>query len=157
MHDGAQCDCRRKNQQTGDEKYDLKRLFRRAVSDGVRVWRWRSAAHERRLTECVRCRKLRNSQPLVTGDGDVIGGRIDPFWNTFVGISIDETRDNTTHVERGSLALADGSARETTTPQLREFISRNLDALAPLLDQQVPEKIENCVVGQIAKLTRIEE
>ena len=69
-----------------------------------------------------------NPLTLLTGNSNLTGGGggADPFWNQFVGTSIDATWENTLHKERGVVALADGSAKDTTTPQLRELISSAL-------------------------------
>jgi hypothetical protein len=48
---------------------------------------------------------------------------LDATWNVFLGTSIDAAWDNTLHVLSGNLALGDGSARKTKTPDLREMIS----------------------------------
>ena len=55
-------------------------------------------------------------QTLLTGDGNVLGGGggLEPYWNNFVNGSIDANWENTVHVLRGNIALADGSARTTT-------------------------------------------
>jgi prepilin-type N-terminal cleavage/methylation domain-containing protein/prepilin-type processing-associated H-X9-DG protein len=62
---------------------------------------------------------------LLLGDGNVIGGGggVNPYWNHFIGSSIDATWDETVHGGRGNVALSDGSAQTMTTPVLREQIS----------------------------------
>ena len=64
-------------------------------------------------------------QTLLTGDGNVIGGGggVNPYWNHFIGSSIDATWDETLHGNRGNVALSDGSAQTLTTMALREQIS----------------------------------
>ncbi len=67
---------------------------------------------------------------IVAGDGNVTGGssKTDPSWSVFLGTSIDAAWDNTRHVSRGSLAMADGSVQTTTTPALRAAISAALSS-----------------------------
>jgi prepilin-type N-terminal cleavage/methylation domain-containing protein len=69
-----------------------------------------------------------NPQTLLAGDGNMIGGGggVDLYWNRFVGSSIDATWENTIHVKRGNLALADGSVQTTSTKALREQIGAAL-------------------------------
>lgn len=67
-------------------------------------------------------------QTILLGDYNVIGGSggLDPQWSKFLGSSIDAAWDKTSHVRRGSLALADGSVQQTKTPGLRGQISIDL-------------------------------
>jgi hypothetical protein len=64
-------------------------------------------------------------QTIVAGDANVLGGGggLDPSWSIFLGTSIDAAWDPTLHVRNGNLALADGSVKNTKTPNLREQIS----------------------------------
>ena len=67
---------------------------------------------------------------IVAGDGNVTGGssKYDPSWSIFLGTSIDAAWDKTRHVSSGSLAMADGSVQNTTTPTLRAVISAALSS-----------------------------
>jgi prepilin-type N-terminal cleavage/methylation domain-containing protein len=69
-------------------------------------------------------------QTLLTGDGNIIGGGggINPYWNMYLGSSIDATWEATVHVERGHLGLSDGSVSMMTTFALREQITATLAA-----------------------------
>ncbi len=65
------------------------------------------------------------TQDIVSGDRNVLGGGggLDPHWSTFLGTSIDAAWDQNLHIRSGTLVMGDGSARKTTTPDLREKIS----------------------------------
>ena len=67
---------------------------------------------------------------LLLGDGNIIGGGggVNPYWNHFIGSSIDATWEDTVHGGRGNVALSDGSAQTMTTMALREQISAVLTA-----------------------------
>jgi prepilin-type N-terminal cleavage/methylation domain-containing protein len=69
-----------------------------------------------------------NPQTLLTGDSNILGGGggLNPYWNIFLGGSIDATWDGTVHGERGNLALSDGSVQMLTTMALRDQISTAL-------------------------------
>jgi prepilin-type N-terminal cleavage/methylation domain-containing protein len=65
---------------------------------------------------------------LLTGDHNIIGGAglygtETPNWTAAAGSSIDAVWDNNVHVNRGHIALTDGSVHLTTTFVLQEFIS----------------------------------
>jgi len=64
-------------------------------------------------------------QSILAGDSNILvgGGGLDPYWNNAVGSSIDATWENTLHVRKGNVALADGSVQTVTTPALRELIA----------------------------------
>ena len=68
-------------------------------------------------------------QGLLMGDGHVLGGGggLDPYWNNGVAGSIDATWDPTIR-KQGNIALADGSARSATSPQLQEQIAAALQS-----------------------------
>ncbi len=68
-------------------------------------------------------------QGLLMGDGHVTGGGggLDPFWNNFVAASIDANWDASIR-KQGNIALADGSARSVTSPQLQEQIAAALQS-----------------------------
>jgi len=68
------------------------------------------------------------SQIILAGDRNVLGGNggLDPSWSTFLGTSIDAAWDQSLHNQLGILAMGDGSARSTKTPDLREKISTQL-------------------------------
>ena len=72
----------------------------------------------------------REAQPqtIVAGDRNVFGGGggTDPFWNKFLGSSIDAAWEETIHRGKGNLLTADGSVHTTSTFGLREAISANL-------------------------------
>jgi prepilin-type N-terminal cleavage/methylation domain-containing protein len=65
---------------------------------------------------------------ILAGDRNVIGGGggLDPSWSIYLGSSIDAVWDKTMHSLKGNLGMADGSARKTATPALREHISAEL-------------------------------
>ncbi len=67
---------------------------------------------------------------IVAGDSNVTGGssKTDPSWSIFLGTSIDAAWDKTRHVNRGTLAMADGSVQTTTTAALRAAISAALSS-----------------------------
>jgi hypothetical protein len=69
-----------------------------------------------------------NSQSLLSGDSNILGGGggADPYW---VGLqSIDGFWENNVHVKRGHLVLSDGSVRMTTSKNLQEQIASSLSA-----------------------------
>jgi len=72
----------------------------------------------------------RESQPqtIVAGDRNVFGGGggTDPYWNKFLGDSIDAAWEDSMHRGKGNLLTADGSVHLTTTLGLREHLSSNL-------------------------------
>ena len=64
-------------------------------------------------------------QSVLAGDRNVYsseGGSV-YTWNKAFGTSIDATWTGILHVNRGDLALSDGSVQQTSTPQLREQIN----------------------------------
>jgi len=67
-------------------------------------------------------------QTILAGDGNVIGGGggLDPFWNSFVGSSIDATWEKNVHVNKGNITLADGSVQMVNTIELQAQISTAL-------------------------------
>ena len=69
-------------------------------------------------------------QSILAGDRNVYGGGggLDLTWNVALGSSIDAEWLKTVHVNRGDIALADGSAHTTTTFALRELISTALSS-----------------------------
>jgi prepilin-type N-terminal cleavage/methylation domain-containing protein len=70
------------------------------------------------------------AQTILAGDSNIIGGGggLDPYWNAFLGSSIDATWDETVHVRKGDLTLSDGSVQMVNTLQLQEQISTALSA-----------------------------
>jgi len=64
-------------------------------------------------------------QSILSGDRNVYSGEGGSVytWNTAFGTSIDAAWMANLHVNKGDLALADGSVQQSTTPQLREQIS----------------------------------
>ena len=69
-------------------------------------------------------------QSIVLGDLNVTGGSggLDPSWSIFRGSSIDAAWDETQHVNRGNLAMGDGSVAQVKTPDLRNQISAEFSA-----------------------------
>ena len=65
---------------------------------------------------------------ILVGDRNAIGGGggLDVSWNVYMGSSIDAAWDKNLHVFKGSLGMADGSARKIATPALREAICAEL-------------------------------
>jgi prepilin-type N-terminal cleavage/methylation domain-containing protein len=63
-------------------------------------------------------------EQILAGDRNVLGGGggDDIRWTTFRGTSIDAAWDKSMHVQRGNLAMGDGSVQQTTTVVLRENI-----------------------------------
>ena len=63
-------------------------------------------------------------QTLLCGDANILGGGggLNPYWNSFVGSSIDAAWDDTMHQRKGQLGLSDGSVQLLSTPLLREQI-----------------------------------
>lgn len=70
------------------------------------------------------------AQTILAGDSNIIGGGggLDPFWNTFLGTSIDATWDDTVHVRKGDLTLSDGSVQMVNTLELQDQITAALSA-----------------------------
>ena len=70
------------------------------------------------------------TQVILLGDRNTLGGGggLDVSWNIFMGSSIDAAWDRTLHTLRGNIGLADGSARKTITPMLREQISAEISS-----------------------------
>ena len=69
-------------------------------------------------------------QTIVAGDRNVRGGGrgLESSWSRDMGASIDAAWLNSIHVNRGDIALADGSVQQTKTPALREQISAALQS-----------------------------
>jgi type II secretory pathway pseudopilin PulG len=69
-------------------------------------------------------------QTILAGDSNIVGGGggLDQFWNSFIGTSIDATWENTVHVRKGNLCLADGSVQMVNTIELQSQISVALAA-----------------------------
>ena len=67
---------------------------------------------------------------ILTGDANITGGRgaLEPTWDNLFGSSIDATFDNTVHVGRGNIGLADGSVSTMTSQALKDHISAVLAA-----------------------------
>jgi len=67
-------------------------------------------------------------ETILAGDSNVLGGGggLDPFWNSFIGTSIDAVWDNNVHVNKGNLALSDGSVQMVNTLELQAQISSAL-------------------------------
>jgi prepilin-type N-terminal cleavage/methylation domain-containing protein len=65
---------------------------------------------------------------ILLGDRNVSGGGggLDPYWNIYLGSSIDAAWDKTMHQRKGNLGMADTSVRKTQTPTLREAIAAEL-------------------------------
>jgi prepilin-type N-terminal cleavage/methylation domain-containing protein len=65
---------------------------------------------------------------ILLGDRNVTGGGggLDPTWSVYMGSSIDAAWDKNLHVLKGNIGMADGSARKTSTPQLREQVFAGL-------------------------------
>jgi prepilin-type N-terminal cleavage/methylation domain-containing protein/prepilin-type processing-associated H-X9-DG protein len=68
-------------------------------------------------------------QSIVAGDRNVYGGGggLDLSWNRGMGASIDAAWLNSVHVNKGNIALADGSVQQTKNSQLREQITAALN------------------------------
>ena len=64
-------------------------------------------------------------QSILAGDRNVYSGSglLDLTWNKAFGTSIDAAWLNSIHVNKGDLALSDGSVQKTTTTQLRDAVS----------------------------------
>ncbi len=75
---------------------------------------------------------LSKPQCIVAGDSNVFGGGggFDPYWNVYLGSSVDAAWDPTTvgqlHLNNGNLALADGSAIQTTSAMLKDQVFTSL-------------------------------
>lgn len=67
-------------------------------------------------------------QTIVSGDRNVQGsdGSFDLAWNKFAGDSISATWDETMHVKKGNIVMADGSARGTDSKALSEAIATSM-------------------------------
>ena len=63
-------------------------------------------------------------QTMVAGDSNLYGGGggLDPFWNAFLGSSIDAGWDDTVHINTGNVALSEGSVQFLTSDALRTQI-----------------------------------
>jgi prepilin-type N-terminal cleavage/methylation domain-containing protein len=70
-------------------------------------------------------------QTILSGDRNVYGGGggLDLSWNRGMGNSIDAAWQNTIHVNKGDIALSDGSVQQTKTTTLREQISAALQSV----------------------------
>jgi prepilin-type N-terminal cleavage/methylation domain-containing protein len=64
-------------------------------------------------------------QSMLSGDGNIIGGGggLNLSWNPFVGGSIEAVWENTLHMRRGHILLADGGVHRMSTGELQEQIS----------------------------------
>ena len=64
-------------------------------------------------------------QTILAGDRNVFGGNggVEPSWSLYLGNSIDAAWEKTIHVNKGNLALSDGSVQQLTTERLREAIA----------------------------------
>jgi prepilin-type N-terminal cleavage/methylation domain-containing protein len=75
---------------------------------------------------------LSKPQCIVAGDSNVYGGTggLDPYWTPGWGTSVDAAWDPTTlgqfHLNNGNLALADGSAIQTTSAMLKDQVYTSL-------------------------------
>jgi len=71
-------------------------------------------------------------QCIVMGDGNVYGGGggLDPYWNVYLGTSVDAAWDPTApgqfHLNGGNLALADGSAIQVTSAMFKDQVFTSL-------------------------------
>ncbi len=67
---------------------------------------------------------------ILAGDRNVYGGAggLDLSWNRGMGTSIDAAWLSTIHVNKGEIALSDGSVQQTKTPSLRDQISTALQS-----------------------------
>lgn len=74
-----------------------------------------------------------NPQSILSGDSNFGGGGggDDPFWTASGVDSIDASWENSWHMRRGDIALADGSVQTTSTPVLRELIAGALSDNKP--------------------------
>lgn len=85
-------------------------------------------------------------QSILAGDATMSGGgggtdRL--MWNTSVGSSIDaEWLDTAGHGRHGYIILADGSVHQTSTPQLREYISGALSSGSTQVVFSLPRGVE---------------
>jgi prepilin-type N-terminal cleavage/methylation domain-containing protein/prepilin-type processing-associated H-X9-DG protein len=90
---------------------------------------WAELDGERHVSYFVGLEARRDhAQSIVLGDRNVYGGGggLDPSWSFYLGQSIDATWDSAMHRFRGNVAMADGSAHQTTTALLREKIANAL-------------------------------
>ena len=64
-------------------------------------------------------------QTMLVGDSNVYGGGggLDPYWNVFLGSSIDAGWDDTVHANNGNVGLADGSVQLLTSEGLRAQVT----------------------------------
>jgi prepilin-type N-terminal cleavage/methylation domain-containing protein len=64
------------------------------------------------------------TQVILLGDRNITGGGggLDASWSQYLGSSLDAGWDKTLHVGKGSLAMADGSAKKFAGSQLRDLI-----------------------------------
>src|SRR6266849_126164 len=76
---------------------------------------------------------LSKPQCIVAGDSNISGGGaslLDRSWNTGEGTSVDAAWDPSTlgqfHLNNGNLALADGSAIQTTSSMLKDQVFTSL-------------------------------
>ena len=69
-------------------------------------------------------------QSILLGDRNVSGGGggLDPQWNTFLGNSIDAAWEQSIHVKKGTVAMADGSVQQLVNKTLRDNILNEIAA-----------------------------
>jgi len=88
---------------------------------------------------------LSKPQCIVAGDRNVYGGGggLDPYWNVpGLGSSVDAAWDPTTpgqlHLNNGNLALADGSAIQTTSSMLKDQVYTSGNNCSPIVTLSMP-------------------
>jgi prepilin-type N-terminal cleavage/methylation domain-containing protein len=89
------------------------------------VLTWQGLDGERNISYFVGLGARENlPQTILAGDRNVYGGGggLEPSWSIYLGNSIDAAWESTIHVNRGNIALTDGSVHRTTTEVLREQI-----------------------------------
>src|SRR6267143_1031657 len=88
---------------------------------------------------------LSKPQCIVAGDSNVYGGGggLDPYWDVpKLGSSVDAAWDPTTlgqfHLNNGNLALADGSAIQTTSAMLKDQVYTSGNNCSPIVTFSMP-------------------
>jgi prepilin-type N-terminal cleavage/methylation domain-containing protein len=92
---------------------------------------WRALDGDRNVSFFVGLdAEMNKPQTIVAGDRNVYGGGggLDLTWNRGMGSSIDAAWLNTIHVNKGEIALSDGSVQQTKNSTLREQISTALQS-----------------------------